>query len=104
MADSIGERIKALRSDQGLTLARLGEKTGLSTSYLSQIERDKTTPSLVTLTAIARPLNVGVRYFFETEVRQALAQAGLRAVAAQGVVDFPAPGVPDPRVDALAAG
>ena len=36
-------------------------------------------------------------YFFETEVRRGLAQAGLRAVAAQGVVDFPAPGVPDPR-------
>ncbi len=36
-------------------------------------------------------------YFFETEVRRALAKAGLRTVAAQGVVDFPAPGVPDPR-------
>ncbi len=36
-------------------------------------------------------------YFFAAEVRRALAQAGLRAVAAQGVVDFPAPGVPDPR-------
>jgi 5-methylthioadenosine/S-adenosylhomocysteine deaminase len=36
-------------------------------------------------------------YFYETEVRRALAQAGLRAVVAQGVVDFPAPGVPDPR-------
>jgi len=35
-------------------------------------------------------------YFFEAAVRQALADAGLRAVAAQGVVDFPAPGVPDP--------
>jgi len=40
---------------------------------------------------------VGDGYFFETEVRRGLAQAGLRAVAAQGVVDFPAPGVPDPR-------
>jgi 5-methylthioadenosine/S-adenosylhomocysteine deaminase len=36
-------------------------------------------------------------YFFAAQVRRALAQAGLRAVAAQGVVDFPAPGVPDPR-------
>ncbi len=35
-------------------------------------------------------------YFFEAAVRQALADAGLRAVVAQGVVDFPAPGVPDP--------
>ncbi|MGB8991792.1 MAG: amidohydrolase [Desulfobaccales bacterium] len=35
-------------------------------------------------------------YFFAAEVRRALADAGLRAVVAQGVVDFPAPGVPDP--------
>jgi 5-methylthioadenosine/S-adenosylhomocysteine deaminase len=36
-------------------------------------------------------------YFFESQVRRAFAEAGLRAVTAQGVVDFPAPGVPDPR-------
>jgi 5-methylthioadenosine/S-adenosylhomocysteine deaminase len=35
-------------------------------------------------------------YFFAAAVRQALADVGLRAVVAQGVVDFPAPGVPDP--------
>ena len=36
-------------------------------------------------------------YFYETEVRRACEQAGLRAVVAQGVVDFPAPGVPHPQ-------
>jgi 5-methylthioadenosine/S-adenosylhomocysteine deaminase len=36
-------------------------------------------------------------YFHEGEVRRALAQAGMRAVAAQGLVDFPFPGVPDPK-------
>jgi 5-methylthioadenosine/S-adenosylhomocysteine deaminase len=36
-------------------------------------------------------------YFYEDEVRRALAEAGLRAVAAQGLVDFPCPGVPDPQ-------
>ena len=55
-----------------------------------------------TLAAAAEMIRGGITtvadgYFFETEVRRALAQAGLRAVAAQGVVDFPAPGVPDPR-------
>ena len=35
-------------------------------------------------------------YFFEAAVRRALADVGLRANVAQGVVDFPAPGVPDP--------
>ncbi|MGW8161197.1 MAG: amidohydrolase family protein, partial [Desulfobulbales bacterium] len=35
-------------------------------------------------------------YFFENEVARAFSEAGLRAVAAQGIIDFPAPGVPDP--------
>lgn len=36
-------------------------------------------------------------YFWESGARRAWAEAGLRAVTAQGVIDFPAPGVPDPR-------
>jgi 5-methylthioadenosine/S-adenosylhomocysteine deaminase len=55
-----------------------------------------------TLLAAAELIRGGVTtvadgYFYESEVRRALGQAGLRAVAAQGVVDFPFPGVPDPR-------
>ena len=67
MPPSIGRRIKALRVDQGMTLADLGTKVKLSTSYLSQIERDKTAPSLSTLMDIARVLNVGPRHFFEDD-------------------------------------
>lgn len=69
--ESIGERIKALRLKHGMTLAELSRKTNLSTSYLSQIERDKTTPSLSTLTGIAKMLNVPLRHFFETEAEAA---------------------------------
>jgi len=36
-------------------------------------------------------------YFYENEVAEALERAGMRGVLAQGVVDFPAPGVPDPK-------
>jgi len=36
-------------------------------------------------------------YFFEAEIARAMAETGIRAVAAQGIIDFPAPGVPDPR-------
>jgi 5-methylthioadenosine/S-adenosylhomocysteine deaminase len=42
-------------------------------------------------------------YFFEDRVRRALDRAGLRAVAAQGLVDFPFPGVPDPKDNLKAA-
>ena len=35
-------------------------------------------------------------YFLEIHAARAFADAGIRAVAGQGVIDFPAPGVPDP--------
>ena len=35
-------------------------------------------------------------YFYEEEAARAFREIGLRAVAAQGIIDFPAPGVPDP--------
>jgi len=62
-----------------------------------------------TLLAAAELIRGGVTtvadsYFFETEARLALGEAGLRTVAAQGVVDFPAPGVPDPRDNLRVAG
>ncbi|MCP3940702.1 MAG: amidohydrolase [Desulfobacteraceae bacterium] len=35
-------------------------------------------------------------YFFEVEAVRGMVESGIRAVAGQGVIDFPAPGVPDP--------
>ena len=35
-------------------------------------------------------------YFYESRVAEAVEQSGMRAVLAQGVIDYPAPGVPDP--------
>jgi 5-methylthioadenosine/S-adenosylhomocysteine deaminase len=42
-------------------------------------------------------------YFLEDSGAEAFVQCGLRAVAAQGVIDFPAPGVPDPAKNIAAA-
>jgi 5-methylthioadenosine/S-adenosylhomocysteine deaminase len=36
-------------------------------------------------------------YFFEDQVAAAVQTSGMRAILAQGVIDFPAPGVPDPQ-------
>ena len=36
-------------------------------------------------------------YFFEDQVAAVLQTSGMRAILAQGVIDFPAPGVPDPE-------
>jgi 5-methylthioadenosine/S-adenosylhomocysteine deaminase len=36
-------------------------------------------------------------YFYEDHVAAAVNETGMRAILAQGVIDFPAPGVPDPK-------
>jgi transcriptional regulator with XRE-family HTH domain len=66
MENSIGERVKSLRIERGMTLVELGEQVNLSASYLSQIERDRLTPSLTTLMEIAEALDVEPRYFFDS--------------------------------------
>ncbi|MFN8455209.1 MAG: XRE family transcriptional regulator [Anaerolineae bacterium] len=70
MAAGIGERIKILRQKRQFTLAKLAEKSDLSASHLSQIERGKTSPSLMTLNSIAQALDVNLRYLFESEQDQ----------------------------------
>jgi 5-methylthioadenosine/S-adenosylhomocysteine deaminase len=43
-------------------------------------------------------------YFFSSEAARALSDCGMRAVVGHGIVDFPAPSVPDPKknIDAVA--
>jgi transcriptional regulator with XRE-family HTH domain len=65
---NLGKRLRAVRNEQGLTLVQLGQQVGLSASYLSQIERGETMPSLSRLTTIAKALDVEVGYFFEEDV------------------------------------
>lgn len=60
----VGERIRALRQRSGFTLNDLGERTGLSLSMLSAVERGRTSPSLGTLHAIASALGVHVTALF----------------------------------------
>ncbi len=63
----IGYRIKDLRIQRRITLKELAKKTGLTTSFLSQLERDLTSPSVSSLEKIAEALNTKVGYFFERE-------------------------------------
>ncbi|MFY7869466.1 MAG: helix-turn-helix domain-containing protein, partial [Exiguobacterium sp.] len=45
----VGQNIKRLRIKKGLTQEELAERTDLSKGYISQIERDLSSPSLETL-------------------------------------------------------
>ena len=60
----IGSRIKALRTKNGLTLEELGSRTELTKGFLSQLERNLTSPSLTTLEDIVEALGVSMSKFF----------------------------------------
>lgn len=59
----LGERIKSRRKALGLTLQQLADLSGLSAPFISQAERDLTTPSLVSLLALAKALDVDIDHF-----------------------------------------
>ena len=69
-AAPLGVGIRAERLRQGLTLAQLAERAGLSPSALSQIERGVTDPSIGSLRRIATALGVPFfRFLLEPESR-----------------------------------
>ncbi|MDN6615831.1 MAG: helix-turn-helix domain-containing protein, partial [Enterococcus sp.] len=64
---TIGEKVKNLRNERGMTLKQLSEATGLSTGFLSQFERGITTIAVEHLATIAALFKVKINYFFEEE-------------------------------------
>jgi len=61
---TIGRKIRGLRHDKKLTLAKLAGRTGHSVSLLSQIERAESSASVSTLYKIARALGVKLTTLF----------------------------------------
>lgn len=61
---SIGRRVRLLRQRLQLTATELAAEAGLSPGMLSKIENGGTSPSLSTLKALARALNVPMTSFF----------------------------------------
>lgn len=63
----IGERIKRLRLKKSMGLVEMGKHTGLSASFLSQLETGRVVPTLRNLARIAMVFNKDLSYFFEPE-------------------------------------
>jgi transcriptional regulator with XRE-family HTH domain len=68
----IGEKIRALRQQRGMTISELAEAVGLSPSAVSQIERGTIDPSLRTLRSVADELHSPVFSFFLESPSQGL--------------------------------
>jgi transcriptional regulator with XRE-family HTH domain len=87
----IGERIKHLRLKKSMGLVELGRHTGLSASFLSQLETGRVVPTLRNLARIAMVFSKDLSYFFEPEP-----QSLFRVHRGKERVRLPQSGVDDP--------
>jgi transcriptional regulator with XRE-family HTH domain len=87
----IGERIKHLRLKKSMGLVELGRHTGLSASFLSQLETGRVVPTLRNLARIAMVFSKDLNYFFEPEP-----QTLFRVHRGKDRVRLPQSGVDDP--------
>lgn len=65
MTEKLGEKIKTARLAKKMTLKELAEKTQLSISFLSMVERGLTSAAVVSLKKIAEALDMDLSAFFE---------------------------------------
>ncbi|MBD5423569.1 MAG: helix-turn-helix domain-containing protein [Allobaculum sp.] len=63
----IGAKIRKLRKTNGLTLEELASRSELSKGFLSQLERNLTSPSIATLSDILEALGTSLAEFFKEE-------------------------------------
>src|SRR5438132_8881519 len=61
----VGERLRALRRFRRCTLRTIAERSGLSESFLSQVERGRSSASIASLRRITDALGVSIADLFE---------------------------------------
>jgi len=64
LESAIGYQVREFRNKLGMTVVELSKQAGVSPGMLSKIENAQTSPSLSTLQALARALNVPVTTLF----------------------------------------
>lgn len=58
--EDIGKRLKQIRKEKGFSLRGLGKAAHISHSFIADIESGRSKPSLDTLDALAKTLNVSI--------------------------------------------
>ena len=79
--EMIGARLLDLRQGAQLSQERLADAAGLSTNYISMIEKGQRLPSLEVLSRLARVLGVPVTAFFDDAVPEGPLERELRRLA-----------------------
>lgn len=62
--------LRAVRRQRNLTLEQLADQTGLTKSYLSKVERGRSTPSIAVALKVARALDVDVGRLFSEDAAE----------------------------------
>jgi transcriptional regulator with XRE-family HTH domain len=65
----LGGQLRRLRSERGLSLRELADQSGLTASFISQVERGRASPSIASLARLADVFKVNVGHFFEPAPR-----------------------------------
>jgi transcriptional regulator with XRE-family HTH domain len=68
----VGARLRTLRRERGLTIEQVASATGLTKGFISQLERDTTSPSLSSLARICDALGVRMGDVFDPEAADAV--------------------------------
>jgi transcriptional regulator with XRE-family HTH domain len=56
----LGQKLRAIRRGKDITLQQVADATGLSKSYISQIEAGRANPTMASITAHAKHAHLGV--------------------------------------------
>jgi len=65
----IGERVRFLRKEKGLTQTQLATLVGKDRQYLYKIEKAVVTPNIVTISALAIALEIPLKEFFDIDIK-----------------------------------
>lgn len=60
-AKKLGENLKEIRLEKGVTQTSVAKALGVDRSFVSNIENGKTNPTLSTITSIAKALGVSTK-------------------------------------------
>ena len=63
----LGEKLKAVRLEKKMTLDDVAKKSSLTKSFISQIELNKTSPSITSLMKVASALGIRITDLFREE-------------------------------------
>jgi len=66
----VGKKLKSLRQESNLTLKELSSKAGVSTTQISEIERDQTSPTVSTLIKLIAALGQETSIFFDNGAKK----------------------------------